>query len=72
MSHFLTVAFGNNSDRGLTVLKKLNLKLLRKVNIQSVDVSNRLSAVLCPTIPDFIKFRINPRFRELTSSSSSA
>ena len=33
MSHLLTVAFGNDGDRGLIVLQKLDLELFRKVNI---------------------------------------
>ena len=40
MSHLLTVSFGNDGDRGLIVLKKLNLEHFRKVNIQPIDVGN--------------------------------
>ena len=46
MSHFLTISHRDNRDRGLVVFKELDLKLLRKVNIQPIDIGNGLSVML--------------------------
>ena len=40
VSHLLTISSGNDHDCGLIVFKKLNLKLFRHLNIQSVDIGN--------------------------------
>ena len=60
MPHFLTVTFANDSDGGLVVFQKLNLKLIGKSYIQILEVCDRPAT--CETaVPDpisLIKFGI--------------